>query len=71
MGAITRGALACLQLDVPQEGPAPVSLFFRKQQTPETFAVGSHARCSKIWAGAHACGDAVMQKQGPVCPPIG
>ncbi len=39
MGAVIRGALARLQLDAPQEGPAPVSAFFRKQQVPTTFAV--------------------------------
>lgn len=39
MGAIIRGALACQQLELPQEGPAPVSAFYRKQRAPVTFAV--------------------------------
>lgn len=39
MGAVIKGALARLQLDVPQEGPAPVSAFFKRQQTLSTFVV--------------------------------
>ena len=39
MGATVRGALARLQLDLPQEGPAPVSAFFRNQRAPATFSV--------------------------------
>ena len=39
MGAMLRGALARLQLDVPLESPAPTSEFFRRQPTQAALSI--------------------------------